>query len=387
MKYDFVVFGATGMQGRIVVKDLVKNGYNVLMCGRDKSRLEDYIKKYKKQVDFTYLDATDINGMVRIINKSGAKVVANCVEGDWNVHILKACIKAGVNVVDLGSDIPMTKMQMTFDEEMKKKGLLSITGCGSVPGIGNVMLRYAEKKFDKIDYIGVGFNWNSNIKKFVVPFSMPSILEEFTSKAPVVVNHRWRKVSPMDTLTLAYHREIGKEPEMIVGHHPETLTFHKFCEKKGVKTIKFFAGFPKHSFDAIMGMVKLTFADKTPIEFKGVKIKPDDFLAEVLKRLERPKGYTENENLWVEIVGKKDGKKKKILMECIVDTLDGWEDAGSNIDTGMPCSIIAQMIKDNIILEKGSFSPEFVVPPEPFFKELARRHMRVYENGKLINCK
>ena len=72
-------------------------------------------------------------------------------------------------------------------------------------------------------------------------------------------------------------------------------------------------------------------------------------------------------------------------MECIVPTLKGWEDAGCNIDTGMPASIIAQMIKEKIINEPGSYAPEAVVPPEPFFAELRKRKMEIYENGKIIN--
>lgn len=36
MNFDFVVLGATGMQGRIVVRDLLEKGYSVLLCGRDK---------------------------------------------------------------------------------------------------------------------------------------------------------------------------------------------------------------------------------------------------------------------------------------------------------------------------------------------------------------
>ena len=116
-----------------------------------------------------------------------------------------------------------------------------------------------------------------------------------------------------------------------------------------------------------------------------MKIKPIEFLTEVLKRLPIPEGYTEKENLWLRIDGVKDGKKKKIVMECIVPTLKGWEDAGCNIDTGMPASIMAQMIKTGVIKERGSFAPEAIVPPQPFFKELRKRKMIVYENGKVIN--
>ena len=53
--------------------------------------------------------------------------------------------------------------------------------------------------------------------------------------------------------------------------------------------------------------------------------------------------------------------------------------------TGMPASIMAQMIKKELINEYGSFAPEAIVPPAPFFKELKKRNMILYENGKKIN--
>jgi len=108
-------------------------------------------------------------------------------------------------------------------------------------------------------------------------------------------------------------------------------------------------------------------------------------LIELLKRLKFPKGYTETENLWVYVEGKQKGKKKEIRMECIVPPLKGWEDAGCNIDTGMPASIIAQMIFKKMITKPGAWNPEEIVPVQPFFKELRKRKMLVYENGKVIN--
>src|SRR3989344_8259234 len=226
MVFDFVVLGATGMQGRIVSKDLLENKYNVLMCGRDSPRIEHLLKKYKKS-SFEKFDAKNIGETSEIIKKSKAKVVVNCVEGDWNLHILKACIKAKANCVDLGSDIPMTEDQLNLNKELKKKNLISITGCGSVPGIGNVMLNHAAAKFDKIDSAEVGFNWDSNIKKFVVPFSIQSIIEEFISPAPIIKNHKMMKLNPMDTVMMVHHKDIEREPQFNVGHHPETYTFYQ----------------------------------------------------------------------------------------------------------------------------------------------------------------
>lgn len=383
MKYDFVVFGATGMQGKIISKDLLESGYSVLLCGRDKKRLTRLMDKYKKTA-FEYVDLRDINHAAKVIKKSGANVVACTAEGDWNMNALKAAMAANAHFIDLGSEIWMTKDQFALHGALKKKNLVAITGCGSVPGVGNVMLRYAAAKLDKVRSIEVGFAWDSNIKKFVVPFSIQSITEEFLDPAPYVENGKFKTAIPLESVRESFHRTIGKQSEFLT-RHPEQYTFYKYFKNKGVKNIHFYGGFPKHSVDKIIAMIDLGLVSKKEINFRGMKVKPVDFTTEVLKDLKFPKGYKEYENLWVKLYGVKNGKKKEILMECIVPTLKGWEDAGCNIDTGMPASIMAQMIKKGEIEDYGSFAPEAVVPPKPFFKELRKRKMKVLENGKIIN--
>ncbi len=381
--FDFVVLGATGMQGRIVTRDLAENGYRVLMCGRDKKRIDHLLHNYKK-TDFEYFDARNINRTARIIKRAGADVVVNCVEGDWNLNILKSCIKANVNCLDLGSEIPMTQDQFALHDKLKKKNLISITGCGSVPGIGNVMLNHAAKKFDSLHSIEVGFAWNSNIKKFVVPFSIGSIIDEFTEPATNVKEGKFVKTRPMDSLITTKEPFVGKEKCMYV-RHPETYTFYHYFKNKGLKNVRFYAEFPPHSFDVIAKLIDLGLNSEKKILVEGVHVTPLDVLTETLKDLKFPKGYKEKENLWVRLYGAKNGERKTTLMECIVNTNKGWEDAGCNIDTGMPASIMAQMVKEKIISEKGSFAPEAIVPPELFFKELRKRKMVIYENGKRIN--
>lgn len=152
-----------------------------------------------------------------------------------------------------------------------------------------------------------------------------------------------------------------------------------------MKNIKFYAGFPEHSFEMILSLIKIGFASKKEINYFGTKIKPINFLTQMLKELNMPKGYTEKENLWVHITGTKNGKRKDIMVQCLVPPLRGWESSGCNIDTGFPASILAQMIKKGVITEKGCFSPEIGVSPSIFFGELRKKKMRIYENGKIIN--
>ena len=388
MAFDFIVLGATGMQGRIVVRDLLETGYSVLLCGHektgDKTMVSHFLNKYRERTEFKYIEAKKISTITNAIKYSKSNVVVNCMEGDWNYEVFKVCARLGVNCIDLGSEIPVTKKQFSLNNVMKKKSIVGITGVGSVPGIGNIMLRYASEKFDTIEDINLGFAWDSNLKEFVVPFSIESVLEEFTDRAPIVVNKHFKYKIPLNNVIKEFHRYIGTEKEILV-RHPEQYTFLHYFGKKGLKNIKFYAGFPEHSFKMIQSLIKLGFASKKEINYFGTKIKPINFLTEMLKNLGMPKGYTEKENLWVHITGTKNGKKKDIIMECLVPPLRGWESSGCNIDTGIPASILAQLIKKGAIVEKGCFSPEVGIPPSVFFKELKKKKMRIYENGKAIS--
>ncbi len=382
-KYDFLIFGAGGMQGKIVIKDLLEKGYKLFVSDVYWHHIDELKEKFAI-ADYDVTDLRDFKATSVLIKKVKPFLVINCAEADWNLNVYRACLKNKVHVIDLGSDIPMTKVQLAMDSAFRKEKLIAITGCGSTPGINNVMLDYAVGLLDTVNTANAGFAWNSNIKEFVVPFSMPSIVEEFTVPATMMKNGKWVKKRPLDTVKGRRYQEIGRNKCFLV-RHPEPYTFHYYYKDKGLKNIKYFAGFPTHSFSMIHNFIKLGMASKVPIKMNGWEIQPIEFLTEILRTSEIPEGYKENEVLWVEAIGKKDGKRKEIFMECIADTLPGWEDAGCNIDTGIPASIIAQMIINGQIKAWGSFAPEGVVPKEEFFKALKEKDMDVYMNGKLIN--
>lgn len=382
MKFDFVVLGAAGQQGRIVSKDLLQDGYSVLLC--DKEKVYDrYLTKNKKSMFSKRIDVRDVKKLACIIENSKADVVINCVEADWNLHVLEGCIKAGVHSIDLGSKAKMTKKQIEKDSLLKKKCLIHITGCGSVPGIGNVMLKHAAQKFDKLDYVNVGYAWNSNVKKFVPPFSTQTLIEEFTELADVMKNGVFIKKIPLNSVEDRIVNFVGKQ-KLFPVRHSEVYTFYHYFKHKGLKNVKFYAGFPEHSFNVTRAMIEIGIGNKDAVRFNGFKIIPIEFLATILKAIPFPKNYKEKENLWLEICGTKNGKRKTIKMECLIKPLHGWEEAGSNVGTGMTASIIAQMIKNGTIKETGSFAPEAVVPTNFFFKELSKRGLTTYKNGKRI---
>lgn len=382
MKYDFIVFGGTGLQGRICARDLLESGYSVLIAGRDPSGIKELLRN--KRAGFVSIDLRDEEAIVKAIKKSEAKVVVNCAELVFNISIMGACLLAKKSLTDLGGLQKITKEQFRLHGAFKKEGILCVTGCGSTPGIANVMAVYAVDKFDSVDTITLGFAWDSNIKRFVIPYSMQSIFSEFTDLPVTFHDGKFVRENRMTCKGVMNFREIGKQTVYCIVHS-EVYTFSKYFKEKGLKNIHYMAGFPEHSMKVIQTLMDLGFNSGEEIEINKTRIKPLDFTIRVLKKLPIPRDYKEVENLWVNVAGCRNGKNVSIEMNCIVRTLKGWESAGSNVDTGRTISVISQMLCNGLIKEKGVHAPEGCVPQKTFFDELAKREMFVYENGRRVN--
>ena len=265
MKYDFVVLGADGMQGLIVTKDLLQRGYSVLCADLYKTKIGPLIKQFAKaKTVFKYIDLRDVEKTTKLLNNSKCDTVINCADMYWNVNVNKACISAKMHCIDLGSWIELTRQQLKMDKNFKEINRTAITGCGYVPGIGSVMLRYAAEKFDKLDTVEVGFAWDSNMKEFVVPFSMKSILEEFTYNPKLVENGKWVKRQPLEIVRERNYRGIGQQKCFLV-QHPELFTFYHYFKNKGLKTVKFFGGYPEHSLEKIYSLIAMGFHGDKPL--------------------------------------------------------------------------------------------------------------------------
>lgn len=369
--FDFVLIGATGEQGSIAARDLLGGKYKVLLCGRKKDKIKTLLRR--KNADFAYVDLRDSQKTSEIIKKSRASIVLNCAELAWNIQAMEACLDAGVHYLDLGGLQEMTVKQFKYDRAYKQKQLLALLGCGSTPGIANVMAAYAVEQLDRVDHIDLGFAWDSNIKKFVLPYSFESMVYELTTPPVVLENGRFKTAKACAIEGITTFMGVGRQAIYCIVHS-EVVTFYRYFKKKGLQSVHYKAGFPAHSYRVIEILMELGFASKEAI----------DFTSQVLSELKQPSHYKETEDLWVKVIGTQNGRPKTIEMDCLVRTSSEWRDAGSNVDTGRTIAIMAQMLLKGQIQGVGVMAPEICVPHLPFFKELEARGMKIYRNGKRV---
>jgi lysine 6-dehydrogenase len=382
--YDFLILGANGIQGRIISRDLLEQGFKILFSDKNNFGFKEAIKAKNKKIEFKKNDLDDFSKTKIFLKKNKSKIVINCAIDDYSLMVSKICLDLSLNYLDLGSTEEMTQNQLKLHKDYKKKKLIGITGMGSTPGINNVMLRYLKPKFDVIRTVHLGFVFKSNLPIFVPQFSLDCIAWEFTELVKILENGKFVYKKPSDCKINYNYKGIGRQKTFYT-RHAEYVSFYNYLKEMGLKNLAVFSSFPEYSYKIFKDLINLGFTSKKGIKVNGFFVRPLDVSVEVLRKIQVPKKYKEKENIWLKVFGFKNGKKIKIEMDAITETLPGWEEATSNIDTGFPVSITAKMIKFKQIKEYGYFAPEFCVPPDIFFKELGKKGIKIYENGRRLN--
>lgn len=356
--------------GKIAVIDLFETTKDeIIAAGHDLQKAKEFASSFNsRRVKAKQVDVSNIQKTAAVLK--GANVAINCVQYQFNLHVMRACLKANAHYVDLGGLFHMTLKQLKLDSAFKKKNLTAILGCGATPGITNVLAAYGAEFFDTIKSIHVQFadaDYTKYDLPFVVPYSPLTIIEEFSKRPAVFQNGKMRFVQPLSGREIiSFPKPVGKV-SCFYTLHSEVATFPISFKNKGIKNCSFRGGFD----DSLLVPIK-NIMDSSASVKDAVRILNQFLPTKQLK-------YDDVELLRVEITGKKNGRKKKTAFYCKSKTNKKWNIAAGSWNTGTPPSIAAQMIANGIITKRGVLPPERCVPPQKFFKELAKRNMRAFK--------
>ncbi|MBI4399401.1 saccharopine dehydrogenase NADP-binding domain-containing protein [Candidatus Micrarchaeota archaeon] len=381
----FVVLGGTGMMGRIVVKDLfeMSKGSEIIIASNDKEKARSMAEGYKSsRVTGFGINVKEINATSRLLE--GSDVALNCVQYYFNLDVMKAALKARTNYLDLGGLFYVTREQLRLHRQFLRNNLIAILGVGSTPGITNVLARYGASMLDEVYemHVKVGsrdYSRVTNPSSFMVPYSMETILDEFTKEPIVYTKGRIRKVKPLSGLEVVNFPKPVNEVTGFYTLHSELATFPSSFRNRGLKEASFRVAFAHDFVEKIKFLVSAGLASSEPVEVGDVRIVPRKVLVKVINELPKPiiKRLEDYEFLRVDMKGRKKGKKVRMFVDCLARAKPEWNAAAGDMDTGTPPSIVAQMIADNKIQEKGVLPPELCIEPLSFFKELEKRGMKV----------
>jgi lysine 6-dehydrogenase len=381
-----LVLGGSGIVGRAVTKDLVNQSdvSKVVMGDLNIKRGEKFLQLLgspKASVERT--DVTDHDKLVKTMK--GYDVVANCVYYNTILQVSKAAIEAKAHIVDLGGFFYGTIKQMEMDEEIKKAGITLLHGCGSGPGVNNVLARYAANKLDRVDEIhiragGVAPSPGSPPPKGA-GMTIRTVIDEYTWN-PMVYDHGEYKKMPCISgkEIVRFPDPIGLKPTYY-SLHSEPLTLSKYI--KGVKVVDIKVVFPDEEVQKLTPLIEFGLTSQEPIDFKGHSIVPREFIDGVLAAQEQEEEEQGTEFcatvLWV--LGERDKEPVKLTYEFMIEHEKRW----GNTKTAVPFSIGVLMIGRGEITKRGFTVPEECIDPVKFIKEMKKRGFTFKETEERIH--
>ncbi|MBX4196812.1 saccharopine dehydrogenase NADP-binding domain-containing protein [Candidatus Pacearchaeota archaeon] len=372
MKY--VVLGGYGIIGKAVVRDLFRTTKDdIIIAGRDKEKAQSYAKLFhSSRITARYVDIENQSQLTLLVK--GADVVVNCVQYYFNIHIMKCCLQAKTHYVDLGGLFHETRRQLKLNDQFRKINRVAVLGCGSTPGITNVMAAYGAQKIHHFHSIDITFADRDSThynQPFVLPYSFKTLIDEYT-KAPAV--YRQGKLffaKPGEGVKEYNFGSFGKM-RGFYSLHSELATLPSSFKKNGLKNCEFRVTFPEEFNAVIKTLINLGLTSREELNVDGKNTSIIDMTAKVMDQFIPSKVTIKDEELL------RVAFDEKLIMSALTKS-DGKYPAGV-IDTAVPCSIIAQMIPT--IEKKGAFPPETIINPILFFRELKRRGIKVFENKR-----
>jgi len=380
-----VVLGA-GLTGRCAVRDLLKTSdvSEVVVADLEGERTEKFVSGLGSQkARAMSIDVRDHEATAAVLKD--AEVVLNAVQYYFNLDVMKAALKAKVHYLDLGGLYHTTMKQLEMDSEFKKAGLTAVVGMGCVPGISNVMARWAADRLDSIETIRIRDGWRDftpNSPRFVATWSIQTFTDEFTQNAIIFEDGALREVPPItlgETITLA--PPVG-EVEVFTTLHSELATFPSSFKEKGIRNVNWKEGGPKGWEQDFQLITALGLMDREALTVKGATLSPRDFFLQLLAS-KHLIGHPEDvipddcECSRVQVVGKKHGERVELQLEVLYRSKREWKASSAQYGVGIPASIVAQMLGRNQIERRGVLPPENCVDPTAMFSELAKRDMPV----------
>jgi len=379
-----IVLGGAGAMGRIAVRTLTE--YTDI----DQITIADYNEERAHEVAASLHSSNilvkqiDVNDQERLRTLlRGADVVLNAVEYVFNLPVLRACILEKVDYADLGGLFHMTRELMDMHDEVSAAGITAILGMGGTPGVTNVLARAAVDKLDRVESIKVQLGCSDDTPSsapLVAPYSIRTILDEFTKQPQVFQDGVWYPQQPLSGQEeMVFPLPVGRATA-IYSLHSECATFPISFRDKGIHYVSFKIAFPSDFMTKLKFLVDLGFGSDESVNVRGVKVSPREVLARLMEMA--PNEDVEPQDcdvLRIVANGEAEGQRVGITNQIVVLPYRRWGISAGALDTGTPLAIAGHMLATGEITRRGAVGPEMCIPVEPFFHELARYDMHVTE--------
>jgi len=371
-----LVLGGAGAMGMVTVRDLVESPRVSEVIVGDVAvervkQLATWVASEKLSVK--RIDVLNHGNLVEAMRQADA--VANATPYHLNLEVTKAAVEAKKNLVDLGGVYYMTLKQLELDDVAKKAGVSIVLGCGIAPGVADILAKYGADKLDRVEEVHIEYG-DVNLTPAKYKWTLRTVLEEYTSGPVVYQGGEFKKMPPFSG------KRIIKFPEPI-GVRSCCYSLYSgiatlpYTIDKGVRAVDCVMSYTEEDEQRIMVLSEMGLTSKEPVKVGDISVSP----REVLLRCAPPPDTKVKDfaGIIVEVTGEKDKEGRRYVYSIIHKYNEKYDVSATAYLTGVPLSIVSQMLARGDIRSRGVLPPEVAVDAEMLIAELNKRGISIHE--------
>ena len=326
------------------------------------------------------LDASREDQLVQAIRETGTTLVLNAALPVTNLIVMRACLEAGADYIDLASGgteadgIPKLEDQFALDAAFRSRGRLALLGMGADPGTSNVYAAHIAKHLlEEVTAFHVRDGDNSVCEGpggMVAAFSPWVFIDECLCPATVYRDGKFGYAEPLSGLECFDFPEIGKLNCFHVDHE-ETTTLPRFFGTVRHADFKYTLG--EEAVATLRVLHQLGLSRKSAITVDGLEIVPRNLVVALMPKPVDLAGKLRGRSC-VGTLGKgyQNDELKAFYVYSIADHEQAYAEMkvqATAYQTGIPPVVAAELIAAGEWRGVGVMSPE-QFDPDPFLDRL-----------------
>ncbi len=391
-----------GAQGSTIAKRMDEHpAVSEIICADYDIQAAQKLSSSLEKATAMQLDARDQKNVIKAAE--GCDLIINGLPLEYDLIIMEAALEVNASYLDMAGPMEdigfVESYKLIFSEwhaKFKEKGLTALVGCGSSPGLANIITRQSVDKVDTCDSIGIYVYEGVWTNRFTPFWWSPEVaLGDMAYSTFRYENGKILEDQPFSRPVLMKFRGIDQEIRMVDHEHDEPVTMGLLADKvlKGAKNVEFKYGGPHIELsESLYNMGLLSFE---PVRVNGVEIVPMDLILQLcppapkfpdeIKAILDDGLVTEAGAFLIRVDGRIDDKPVRIDGYVNAPGLvEAYETSGLSHEaylTGQCASVFVKMMVDDAFAEKGLFVPEQLHADalNYCFRELARLGITVDE--------
>lgn len=368
-----IVLGG-GMVGSVMAADLAADGFDVAIADvRPESlRKSAQLVKQLHGVDIRSIEADlgDAHVVKRTVEPFD--MVCGALASAIGFQAMQAVIEAGKHYVDISF---MPEDALTLHDSARQQGVTIVPDCGVAPGMSNMLAGAGHAQLDECIsieiYVGglpVQRSWPFQYK---AGFSPHDVIEEYTRPARLVEHGEVVVRDALSEVELLEFDGLGTV-EAFNTDGLRSLVHTLDAPMMKEKTIRY----PGHA-ELMRVLREIGLFSRNPIDVNGTDVRPIDLTSALMfPQWQYNPGEADMTIMRVIVRGVQAGAARTLSWELIDRFDDVSQCTSMSRTTALPCTIVARMIMDGALDERG------VIPPERIGAQPAMLEHVLAELGK-----